>query len=58
MTTPWPEMVRLAARLGVGPEGFWRLSLKEWRMLMARPEAVPLMGRGVFEQMSERWPDE
>ena len=54
---PWPEMMRLAARLGVGPEGFWRLSLKEWRMLTARAEAVLPMGRGVLEQMAERWPD-
>ena len=25
--------MQAAARMGVGPEGFWRLSLKEWRML-------------------------
>ncbi len=55
--TPWPEMMRLAVRLGVQPEGFWRLSLKEWRMLTARPEALLPMGRGVLEQMAERWPD-
>ena len=47
----------MAVRLGVQPEGFWRLSLKEWRMLTARPEALLPMGRGVFEQMAERWPD-
>lgn len=47
----------MAASFGVGPKGFWRLSLKEWRMLMARPDAVQPMGRGMFEQMSERWPD-
>ena len=55
--TPWSEMLRMAVRLGVQPEGFWRLSLKEWRMLTARPEALLPMGRGVFEQMAERWPD-
>ena len=55
--TPWPEMMRLAARLGVGPEAFWRLSLKEWRMLTERPEVETPMGRGVLEQMAERWPD-
>jgi hypothetical protein len=31
----WAEMMQAAARMGVGPEGFWRLSLKEWRMLTA-----------------------
>ena len=56
--TPWPEMLRLAAGFGVGPEGFWRLSLREWRMLMERPDVVGPMGRGVLEQMTERWPDE
>ena len=30
---PWGEMMRAAMRMGVGPEGFWRLSLKEWRLL-------------------------
>ena len=48
----------MAAGFGVGPQAFWRLSLKEWRMLMAGPEAVSLMGRAVLEQMAERWPDE
>ena len=38
--TPWDEMLRTAARLGVGPEGFWRLSLREWRMLTARAGGV------------------
>ena len=56
--TPWPEMMRMAAGFGVGPEGFWRLSLREWRMLMERPDVVGPMGRGVLEQMTERWPDE
>ena len=55
--TPWPEMMRLAAGFGVGPDGFWRLSLKEWRMLTERPDVVGPMGRGVLKQMAERWPD-
>ncbi len=55
--TPWPEMLRMAVRFGVRPQAFWRLSLKEWRMLTARPDVVGPMGRGVFEQMAERWPD-
>lgn len=55
--TPWGQMLQRAVMLGVGPEAFWRLSLKEWRMLTQRPdEAVPL-GRGQLEAMSRRWPD-
>lgn len=50
-------MLRLAVeRFGVTPEGFWRLSLKEWRMLTAAPEQAA-MSRGELEQLAERWPD-
>lgn len=53
----WPGMLRTAARLGLGPEAFWRLSLREWRMLTGgRAQAAP-MGRMDFERMAERWPD-
>ena len=55
---PWGEMLRLAAGLGVGPEAFWRLSLKEWRLLTERPAGVALLGRNEFEQMAEAWPDD
>ena len=55
--TPWGEMLRTAARLGVEPEGFWRLSLREWRMLTARVDGAAPMGRGELMQMAERWPD-
>jgi uncharacterized phage protein (TIGR02216 family) len=55
--TPWGEMLRTAARLGVGPEGFWRLSLREWRMLTERPGGVAPIGRRDFERMAEAWPD-
>jgi uncharacterized phage protein (TIGR02216 family) len=51
-------MLRTAARLGVGPEAFWRLSLREWRMLTERPGGVASMGRLDFERMAEAWPDE
>ena len=43
--------------LGVGPEGFWRLSLKEWRMLTARPVQAAPLGRGEMERMQALWPD-
>jgi len=56
--TPWGEMLRAAARLGVAPEGFWRLSLREWRMLTARSDGEAPMGRVDFERMAEAWSDE
>ncbi len=36
---PWGEMLRAALALGIGPETFWRLSLKEWRWLIRGGEA-------------------
>lgn len=56
--TPWAEMLRMAARAGVTPAAFWRLSLKEWRMLTERSAGPEPMGRGAFERMAEAWPDD
>ena len=56
--TPWGEMLRTAAILGVGPEGFWRLSLREWRMLTERADGGAPMGREDLMRMAERWPDD
>ena len=46
-----------AVRAGVTPEAFWRLSLKEWRMLTAGAPTVG-MERGDFERLTALWPDE
>ena len=54
----WGEMLRTAARLGVEPERFWRLSLREWRMLTDRPDSAAPMGREDLMRMAEIWPDE
>lgn len=51
-------MMRAAAMLGVEPPGFWRLSLREWRMLTERPAAVRPMDRREFDRMREAWPDD
>ena len=56
--TPWDEMLRLAVAMGVAPEGFWRLSLKEWRMLTAGPVQAAPLGRNELEAMVGLWPDE
>lgn len=58
MKTPWGEMMRTAVMLGVTPEGFWRLSLKEWRMLTERPAGAEPIGREDMMRMAEIWPDE
>jgi uncharacterized phage protein (TIGR02216 family) len=55
--TAWGAMLRTAVAMGVSPEAFWRLSLKEWRILTAGPEAVAPLGRGDLERMMRAWPD-
>ncbi|MGZ9098278.1 MAG: phage tail assembly chaperone [Brevundimonas sp.] len=56
--TPWGEMLRIAAGHGVGPAGFWRLSLREWRMLTERPDGGGPMRREDLMRMAEAWPDD
>lgn len=53
----WAGMMRAALALGIGPEAFWRLSLKEWRMLMAAERGPGPMGRGRLDELMGRWPD-
>ena len=49
----WGEM----ARAGVTPVVFWRLSLRDWRLLTAAPVQARPMGRAELERMAELWPD-
>ena len=58
MKTPWQEMLRAASAAGVSPEAFWRLSLREWRILVGTPETSTPMGRREFERLAEAWPDD
>ncbi|WP_420470832.1 phage tail assembly chaperone [Brevundimonas sp. FT23042] len=59
MKTPWRRMLQAAAAAGVSPEAFWRLSLREWRLLTEPSEERPVaMGREDFRRLQEAWPDE
>ena len=49
--------MRAAMRMGVTPEAFWRLSLKEWRMLTETPRGAAPMGRAGLAKRMEDWPD-
>ncbi|MBC7767543.1 MAG: phage tail assembly chaperone [Phycisphaerales bacterium] len=53
--TPWPALLAAAMRAGVAPRDFWRLSLKEWRALVAPTEAG--LSRAAFEAMAQVFPD-
>ncbi len=34
---PWADVWRRALGMGLSPDAFWRLSLKEWRWLTLTP---------------------
>ncbi|MEM7766443.1 MAG: phage tail assembly chaperone [Pseudomonadota bacterium] len=53
---PWAEMMRAALRLGIAPQAFWRLSLREWMWLS---EAAPGAGlnRSGLAALMEDHPD-
>ena len=53
----WGLMLRQALAMGILPEVFWRLSLREWRMLTASAGGGDGLPRGVLDEMMERWPD-
>mgnify|MGYP005815583685 CR=1 FL=1 len=53
----WAPMLRGALTMGIAPEAFWRLSLKEWRMLTEAERGPAPMGRGRLDALMERWPD-
>lgn len=52
MMLPWPDMLRAALSAGITPDGFWRLSLREWRWLARSPQAQ--LGRKQFEALMDR----
>lgn len=54
--TPWRSLIAAAQRLGVAPAQFWRLSLREWRALVA-PAADAAMTRAGFEALERLYPD-
>jgi uncharacterized phage protein (TIGR02216 family) len=54
--TPWRRLLALSQSLGVAPAQFWRLSLREWRVLVA--PAHESLTRAAFDALARRFPDE
>ncbi|MEM9938105.1 MAG: phage tail assembly chaperone [Pseudomonadota bacterium] len=52
---PWDDMWRAALRLGLSPQAFWKLSLREWRWLSSSFEAS--MDGSTLTEMMEAYPD-
>lgn len=56
---PWGALLAAAARIGVTPEAFWRLSLAEWRLMAAEGARAPVaMARAELDALAARFPDE
>ena len=51
----WPAALRLALRLGLTPDGFWQLSLAEWRALTGGNG--PGLNRADLDALIKRYPD-
>lgn len=49
-------MIAAALGMGVPPAQFWRLSLKEWRALVA-PRAEAPLSRAALDALMRRFPD-
>lgn len=54
----WGQMLRTALAMGLAPDAFWRLSLREWRMLTSASAGSTPLSRAEFERMREVWPDD
>jgi uncharacterized phage protein (TIGR02216 family) len=54
----WAEAMRLAAaRFGIAPDAFWRLSVREWRALVGDRSGGGALGRAGLERLMAAWPD-
>jgi len=53
----WGDWLRQALSLGLPPAAFWRLSLREWRLLLG-PQGPGPLSRAEFAALTHRFPDE
>ncbi|MBR9826736.1 MAG: phage tail assembly chaperone [Alphaproteobacteria bacterium] len=53
----WAAALRLAARLGLSPADFWRLSLIEWRALSELENAHTPLERQALTELTNTYPD-
>lgn len=52
---PWPAWLRLGLVLGLSPEAFWALSLREWRALLGTDD--PALTSADLARLCARFPD-
>ena len=57
MRTDWAALMRHGVLvLGLSPEGFWRLSWREWQMLTGRPAEL-VLSRSALDDLMQTFPD-
>ncbi|MEL6325017.1 MAG: phage tail assembly chaperone [Pseudomonadota bacterium] len=54
---PWPDMLQAAIRMGLNPAEFWRLSLVEWRWLVAGHSDSGAMTPQGLDALMQSYPD-
>ncbi|MFC6196580.1 phage tail assembly chaperone [Ponticaulis profundi] len=54
--TPWPLMLQAALRMGLSPQAFWQLSLREWQALTLKTKNTGF-GRADLSALLSRFPD-
>lgn len=53
---PWGQWLSTGLSLGLSPEAFWALSLREWRGITA-PLSAPTADRATLNALIARFPD-
>lgn len=56
MSTPWPKLLSTAMSLGLAPDAFWRLSVREWRAIVAL-QSLSALSRAELEALARAYPD-
>lgn len=52
----WAGVIRAGHRLGLLPPALWRLSVREWRALLA-PDPGPALNRAGLDRLCRQHPD-
>lgn len=52
---PWAEMMKAAAAIGIAPQAFWQLSLREW--LWLSQSGARGMHRDELDALLQEYPD-
>lgn len=51
----WPVWLKAAVRMGLQPSEFWRLSLREWRMLLRQQGEGSAMDKARLNALKQQF---